>query len=81
MNSNLVADIQVFEPADHSPFDRDRQERPGTLVGRAGDQSVELLADSRLEEHRCSRLTHLTFDLIGRIFLFGDVLANTTRAS
>jgi hypothetical protein len=38
LDANLTAHIHAFEPADHSPFDRDGQESgPGAFLGRAGD--------------------------------------------
>src|SRR4051794_7301344 len=44
---------------------------PGALLGRAGDDAVEALADARLKDAGRGGLAHLALHLVRRILGFG----------
>jgi hypothetical protein len=75
LNAEPLTDIQALETAHLSSFYGWMQETdPGALVRRAGDESVEVFSDSRLQQHGCRGFTDLPFDLLRRILCFGAVL-------
>src|SRR5262252_8008597 len=74
LDPQLLPDPDALPALDELALDgRIEDADPGSLVRRARHDSVEALADPRLEQQRCRRLAHLTLDLLGVVLLFGAV--------
>src|SRR3954471_10260498 len=69
LDANVVADVESALAAHHPAFDRRRADAyVSALRRRAGDDPVELLADSRGDDERGRRLAHLALHLVRRVF-------------
>src|SRR5207247_7031286 len=73
-NLHAIADVEALEAAHQTSLHRrPRDPHPRALVGGAGDERVEALADAALEQEGRGRLSHLTLDLRRIVLLFGAV--------
>ena len=74
LHPHPVSDVEPFPASLHAPFHvRIQDPHPRALVGGAGDERVEALADTALEQQRGGRLSHLTLDLGRIVLLLGAV--------
>jgi hypothetical protein len=71
LHLNPTAHIDALIPAEQSTFDRWMKDaHPYPLVGSARADCVELISDSRSQQHSRSGFGNKSFYLVGIIFLF-----------
>src|SRR6266404_7374357 len=69
-----ITHVQPLKPPDQASFrNRLQDAHPHALVRSAGHQGIELLADTRFEQHGGGALAHLALDPRGIAFLLGAV--------
>ena len=72
MHTRQGADIQAVESADQFPFNwHCQQSDPGTFLGSARIDGIEMNSDPQFEQESSSGLSHLTINFIVGILCLG----------
>ena len=75
LHAEPVTDVQALKTAHQPSFNgRLQKTNPRTLVGCAGDESIESFPDPRFQQQGCCGFFNLPFDLLRCVLLFGAVL-------